>query len=78
MSHDAPLVCFQDINRGKWQSNLPFDTGHVYAYVMNNYWHTNYKAGQDGDFAFRFAVTSRSATSSIMWRSWLTMITAPE
>jgi len=57
---DAPLVCFQDINRGKWQSNLAFETGHLYAYVMNNYWHTNYKAGQDGDFTFRFAITSRA------------------
>jgi alpha-mannosidase len=57
---DAPLVCFQDINRGKWQSSLAYDTGHLYAYVMNNYWHTNYKAGQDGDFTFRFAITSRA------------------
>ncbi|MCY3024180.1 MAG: glycosyl hydrolase-related protein, partial [Planctomycetota bacterium] len=56
---DAPLVCFQDINRGKWQASLPFETGHLYAYVMNNYWHTNYKAGQDGDFTFRFAIASR-------------------
>jgi alpha-mannosidase len=27
---------------------------------MNNYWHTNYKAGQDGEFLFRFALTSRA------------------
>jgi len=56
---DAPLVCFQDINRGKWQTQLPFTNGHVYAYLMNNYWFTNYLAGQGGDFAFRFAITSR-------------------
>ncbi len=24
--------------------------GHLYAYVMNNYWHTNYLAGQGGDY----------------------------
>jgi hypothetical protein len=61
---DAPLVCFQDINRGKWQTSLAFNTGHLYAYVMNNYWHTNYKAGQDGDFTFRFAITSRPKADS--------------
>ena len=57
---DAPLVCFQDINRGKWQRRLPFKTGHVYAYVLNNYWHTNYKAGQGGQHVFRFSITSRA------------------
>ena len=57
---DAPLVCFQDLNRGKWQSPVAFKNGHVFAYVMNNYWHTNYKAGQDGEFLFRFALTSRA------------------
>jgi len=61
---DAPLVCFQEINQGKWRTSLPFDTGHLYAYVMNNYWHTNYKASQDGDFTFRFAITSRPQADS--------------
>jgi alpha-mannosidase len=56
---DAPLVCFQDINRGKWLKQLPLTTGHLYAYLMNNYWHTNYCAGQGGDYMFRFAITSR-------------------
>ena len=23
--------------------------GHLYSYAMNNYWHTNYMAGQGGD-----------------------------
>jgi alpha-mannosidase len=59
-SPDAPLVCFQDINRGKWQRNLPLKTGHIYAYVLNNYWHTNYKAGQGGPLSFRFSITSRA------------------
>ena len=46
---DAPLCCFQDINRGKWQTKLDFTNGHLYAYVMNNYWFTNYLAGQGGE-----------------------------
>ena len=55
---DAPLVCFGDINRGKWQTELPLTTGHLYAYVMNNYWYTNYQPGQGGELAFRFSITS--------------------
>ena len=57
---DAPLVCFQDVNRGRWKTQLDFNTGHLFAYVMNNYWHTNYLAGQDGEHVFRFSITSRA------------------
>jgi hypothetical protein len=62
---DAPLVCLQDINRGKWLTKLPLTNGHLYAYVMNNYWHTNYLAGQGGDYQFRFAITSRPKTDNV-------------
>ena len=62
---DAPLVCLQDINRGKWQTKLPMTNGHLYAYVMNNYWHTNYLAGQGGDYTFRFAITSRPKADNV-------------
>ena len=62
---DAPLVTFQDINRGKWQTQLPITSGHLYAYLMNNYWHTNYLAGQGGDYTFRFAITSRPKADSV-------------
>jgi hypothetical protein len=57
---DAPLVCFQDLNRGQWLRSLPMKTGHLYAYVMNNYWYTNYKPGQGGEHVFRFSITSRA------------------
>jgi len=62
---DAPLVSFQDINRGKWQTQLPLVNGHLYAYVMNNYWFTNYLAGQGGDYTFRFSMTSRPKADSV-------------
>ena len=59
-SPDAPLVCFQDINRGTWPTALTLGNGYLYSYVMNNYWWTNYKAGQGGDFVFRYAFTSHA------------------
>jgi hypothetical protein len=56
---DAPLVAPHDINRGQWQTDYRPANGHLYGYVMNNYWFTNYLAGQGGEFSFRFAITSR-------------------
>lgn len=57
---DAPLVTFVDINRGKWLSHLDVTNGHVYSYVMNNYWFTNYRAAQGGRLTFRYSITSGS------------------
>jgi len=55
---DAPLVTLTDINRGLWLKQLEIRNGHVFSYAMNNYWFTNYKAAQGGEFTFRFSVTS--------------------
>jgi alpha-mannosidase len=56
---DTPLASFGDINRGKWPGDFKPVTGTIFSYAMNNYWHTNYRAGQSGDFVFRYAMTSR-------------------
>jgi alpha-mannosidase len=55
---DASLASFGDINRGKWPGDFRPRSGTIFSYVMNNYWHTNYRAGQGGDFEFRYALTS--------------------
>lgn len=53
---DAPLVELGGITaETPWMSSiLPTQT--VYSYVMNNYWHTNYKADQSGPTTFRYAL----------------------
>lgn len=33
----------------------------LFLYVLNNYWHTNYKAGQGGSIRFRFAMKLENA-----------------
>src|SRR6185503_13092747 len=43
---DASLASFGDINRGTWPGEFKPKTGTIFSYVMNNYWHTNYRAGQ--------------------------------
>jgi len=55
---DASLASFGDINRGLWPGSFAPRSSTIFSYVMNNYWHTNYRAGQGGDFTFRYALTS--------------------
>ena len=57
---DAPMASFGDINRGNWPAEFHPANGTLFSYVMNNYWDTNYRAGQSGDFVFRYAITSAS------------------
>jgi hypothetical protein len=62
MPLDAALVTLGDINRGDWPTQFGTRTGTIFSYVMNNYWDTNYRAGQGGHFRFRYVITSASAT----------------
>jgi alpha-mannosidase len=55
---DTPLISLCDMNAGKWLDTLDISNGTIFAYAMNNYWFTNYKAGQDRDHVFRYALTS--------------------
>jgi len=55
---DASLASFGDINRGTWPGTFAPKSATIFSYVMNNYWHTNYRAGQGGNFTFRYALTS--------------------
>jgi alpha-mannosidase len=36
-----------------------------YSYVMNNYWHTNYKADQEGEVLFRYSVRPHGVYSQL-------------
>jgi hypothetical protein len=60
---DAPLITLTDINRGLWLKHLNVDNGYVFSYIMNNYWTSNWKAEQGGDFTFRYYITSDRALS---------------
>ncbi|HEY9286110.1 MAG TPA: polysaccharide lyase family protein [Pyrinomonadaceae bacterium] len=55
---DSFLWTFGDIVRGTWPTKFEPKTATAFAYVMNNYWGTNYVAAQGGDFTFRYALTS--------------------
>jgi alpha-mannosidase len=57
---DAPLVTLGDINRGVWPEKFDPRSSTVFSYALNNYWHTNYRGEQGGDFTFRYVLTSGS------------------
>lgn len=59
---DAPLVTLGDINRGEWPEQFGHRPGTIFSYIMNNYWDTNYRAGQGGHFSFRYVITSGDTT----------------
>ncbi len=63
VSLDAPLVEVGGITAEVWNlfpdrpwiKYLP-PSQTIYSYIMNNYWHTNYKADQEGPTTFRYAI----------------------
>lgn len=60
---DAPLVALGDIVRGTFAAEFGNRKATVFSYAMNNYWTTNYVAGQGGEFIFRYALTSGKEVS---------------
>ncbi len=63
-SNQAPLVQLGEINLGKWQPVTRIDRPHVYSWVMNNYWFTNFRAFQDGEFSWSYSLTSTPSLSN--------------
>lgn len=62
-SEQAPLVQLGDFNLGKWQPVTRVGKPHVYSWVMNNYWFTNFRTEQEGEFKFHYYLTSTKDTS---------------
>jgi hypothetical protein len=53
---EAPLVEMGGINaESPWMKENP-PSSRFYSYVLNNYWHTNYKADQGGAFVFNYSI----------------------
>jgi len=53
---DAPMIEIGAITaEQRWMKSIQ-PTPLIYSYVMNNYWHTNYKADQQGVVRFRYSI----------------------
>jgi hypothetical protein len=53
---DTPLVTFNDIVRGAWRTQLEPD-GTLFAWVLHNYWPTNFPSRQGGALRHRFRIS---------------------
>jgi hypothetical protein len=62
-SIDAPLIQVGKIRTDAivtgWLDHLP-QSATLFSYVMNNYWETNYRAGQEGVHHFRYSIRPRA------------------
>lgn len=57
-SNDVPLVQFGAINTGRFYYKYQPEKPHIYSWVLNNYWTTNFKASQEGEMKWRYYLTS--------------------
>jgi len=55
---DAPMVAFGDVVRGAWPKEFMPKSAAIFSWLMSNYWSTNFKASQGGDFTFRYVFVS--------------------
>ncbi len=62
-SNDMPLVQFGDLNIGHYYYRLKPKTNHIYSWVLNNYWVTNFKAQQQGELRWSYAIGSSKKNS---------------
>ena len=62
-SPDIPLVQFGNINTGRYYYRLNPKTNHIFSWVLNNYWVTNFKASQEGELRWSYTIASTDNTS---------------
>jgi alpha-mannosidase len=58
-TREAPLVQLSDFHTGQWLTELGPTRGHIYSWLMNNLYFTNFKAAQGGRMAFSYRLTTR-------------------
>jgi hypothetical protein len=63
-SEQAPLVQLGDFNLGKWMPITQIAKPYVYSWVMNNYWFTNFRTEQEGEFKWHYYLTSTKDRST--------------
>ena len=63
VSHEIPLVQFGDLNIGRYFYRHHPQTNHIYSWILNNYWVTNFKASQEGELQWTYSITSTDNTS---------------
>ncbi|MDR3246447.1 MAG: hypothetical protein LBT50_08450 [Prevotellaceae bacterium] len=63
-SNLIPLFQLGGINTGKYQRKKSYEYPHVYSWVTNNYWTTNFRAMQEGELRWNYYLTSSADVSN--------------
>lgn len=63
-SNDIPLAHLGGLNIGEFKEVADPDETHVYSWVMNNYWVTNFRASQEGEHKWSYSITSAQTKSN--------------
>jgi alpha-mannosidase len=63
-SVEVPLVQLGGLNLGEFRYVAEVDNPHAFSWVMNNYWVTNFKASQEGEFQWSYFLTSSKDPSN--------------
>jgi hypothetical protein len=78
-SNDVPLVQLGAINTGHYYYKHKPETSHIYSWVLNNYWTTNFKASQEGELKWSYYITSdkdnsNAFASKFAWGSRISLL----
>ncbi len=68
-SPEVPLVHFGGLNLGQFRYIAHVERPHIYSWIMNNYWVTNFRASQRGEFRWSYALTSGNEKAPRSWAS---------
>lgn len=60
----VPLVQLGDLLDGPFQYKKSYEKPHLFSWVMNNYWVTNFRASQEGEFRWNYCITSTDDLSN--------------
>jgi len=63
---ETPLVQLGGINLGEFARKANPKTTHLYSWVMNNYWTTNFLASEEGELKWRYFLSSSADTSELL------------
>ena len=64
VSNEIPLWQFGGFNMGQFERNPKPGKPWLYSWVMNNYWFTNFRAFQEGNFYWTYQLTTMTDTTN--------------
>lgn len=62
-SDQVPLFLMGELLRDPYRLPRDYERPHLFSWVMNNYWTTNFRASQEGELRWSYALTSEEGSS---------------